>query len=82
MISTATSIDGNHSGQSSGIVQGAVRGGEGWRKPPQWTHLFILGSNQSTNFQARYPHENIKRGIVNIHVNIRSLYNKVTEVKD
>ena len=34
------------------------------------------------NFWARYVNGNIKRGIINIHVNIRSLYNKISEVKN
>ena len=54
----------------------------GWEKPLLWTQLLTLGANQTVNFKARYLHGNgKKRGIVNIHVNIRSLYNKVSEVK-
>ena len=42
----------------------------------------ILGKKQTSNFFARYLHGNIKRGIVNLHVNVRSLYRKMTEVKN
>ena len=41
----------------------------------------VNGKRCSTNFQARYLYGNIGRGIKNIHINIRSLYNKISEVK-
>ena len=50
-------------------------------KQLQWLQLFRNGRSQEPNFKARYLHGNIKRGIVNIHVNIRSLYNKMSEIK-
>ena len=40
-----------------------------------------VGKKQTSNYQARYLHGNRKRGILNMHVNIRSLYNKMSEVK-
>ena len=42
----------------------------------------ILGKSETWNFKARYLHGNIKRGVVNMHINIRSLYNKMGEVKN
>ena len=42
----------------------------------------ILGKRETWNFKARYLHGNIKRGVVNMHINIRSLYNKLGEVKN
>ena len=42
----------------------------------------ILGKRETWNFKARYLHGNIKRGVVNMHINIRSLYNKMGEVKN
>ena len=41
----------------------------------------ILGKKCSVNFQARYLHGNIGRGMKNVHINIRSLFNKISEVK-
>ena len=44
----------------------------------------ILCSNLSVNFQARYKFGNIqknKKGLKNFHLNIRSLSNKISEVK-
>ena len=35
-----------------------------------------------SNFKQRMIHGNMKRGIINMHINIRSLYNKITEVKN
>ena len=48
----------------------------------QWKEYITLSTNQTPNFLARSLHGNIKRGITNIHVNIRSLYNKMAEVKN
>ena len=42
----------------------------------------LLGKKETSNFLARYLHGNIKRGIKNIHVNVRSLYRKMAEVKN
>ena len=83
VMSTANSTSGNqvHSKFCSGGLQDWVGGGTSWKNPLLWTQLFNLGGNQTVNFRARYLHGNIKRGIINIHVNIRSLYNKVSEVK-
>ena len=41
----------------------------------------ILGKKQTSNFLARYLHGNRKKGIMNVHLNIRSLNNKVGEIK-
>ena len=41
-----------------------------------------LGKHLTSNFKARYLHGNKQRGILSIHVNIRSLYNKMSEVKN
>ena len=43
--------------------------------------LRILSKKQTLNFKAKMVHGNVKRGVLNIHVNIRSLYNKMIEVK-
>ena len=39
------------------------------------------GKHQSMKFLARFLHGNRKRGIKNKHLNIRSVYNKNTEIK-
>ena len=45
--------------------------------------LFIpLGKKCTTNFRTRCLYGNIGRGLKNIHINVRSLYNKVSEVKN
>ena len=41
----------------------------------------ILGKKQTSNFLAKYVNGNRVKGILNIHLNIRSLKNKVTEVR-
>ena len=41
-----------------------------------------LGKKQTCNFMARYLHGNIMRGVINMHINIRSLSNKMEEVKN
>ena len=43
--------------------------------------LQIISKQCESNFRARYINGNIVRGIKNIHVNIRSLNNKLSEVK-
>ena len=45
------------------------------------TAYFRVGRNQTPNFLAKYIHGNIKKGILNLHLNIRSLNNKVGEIK-
>ena len=83
VMSAANNTSGNQvqSKFCSGTIQNWLGGGTSWKKPLLWIQLFSLGGNQTVNFRARYLHGNIKRGIVNIHVNIRSLYNKISEVK-
>ena len=47
--------------------------------------VLLFGKRISPNFKARYKYGNIKdqkRGIKNMHLNIRSLRNKVFEVKN
>ena len=46
--------------------------------------LFLKSKRQSVNFKARYIHGNpaTKRGIKNLHLNIRSLGNKMFEIKN
>ena len=41
-----------------------------------------LSKKLTPNFQARYLNGNIKRGVYNVHINLRSLYNKMSEVKN
>ena len=36
---------------------------------------------ETPNFKARYLYGNVKRGLINLHINIRSLYNKIGEIK-
>ena len=53
-----------------------------WSSSTQPLLLFRKrGKHESVNFKAKILHGNIKRGIKNMHVNIRSIYNKMTEVK-
>ena len=40
------------------------------------------GKQESKNFLAKYINGNIRKGIINMHLNIRSLNNKVFEVKN
>ena len=42
----------------------------------------VLGKKETCNFEARYLHGNIKKGVVNMHINMRSLYKKIGEVKN
>ena len=53
-----------------------------WNVSLHWKQFIIIGQKQSSNFKARYLNGNVKRGIKNIHINIRSLYNKMSEVKN
>ena len=47
----------------------------------KWKQLRIYSIKMKPNFRARMLHGNIKKGITNIHLNIRSLYNKMSEVR-
>ena len=41
-----------------------------------------MGKKKRTiNFQVKCAHGNIGRGVVNIYLNVRSLYNKMSEIK-
>ena len=44
--------------------------------------LQIKGKKQSCNFLAKYRNGNTRKGILNLHLNIRSVKNKVMEVKN
>ena len=44
--------------------------------------IIFYGIKESPNFLAKIVHGNIRRGLINMHVNIRSLYNKLGEVKN
>ena len=58
-------------------------GREAWLCTAQAVLQFqTRGRKEKSNFKAKYVNGNKKRGIVNMHVNIRSLYNKVSEVKN
>ena len=48
----------------------------------QWREYFVVSVKQTTNCRARSLHGNTKRGIVNLHINVRSLYRKMVEVKN
>ena len=54
----------------------------GGRTHFQWKQFRTESNNQTKNKQAKIIHGNIKRGIINMHVNIRSIYNKLSEVKN
>ena len=41
--------------------------------------LAVVPKKETPNFMARYLYGNIKRGLINMHINIRSLYNKMGE---
>ena len=56
--------------------------GSGWKGMQLRQHYVTLSKQLTPNYQARYLHGNGKRGILNIHVNIRSLFNKMSEVKN
>ena len=45
----------------------------------QWRQFRTFSDDQTPNYRARIVNGNTKRGIINIHVNIRSLYNKMSE---
>ena len=70
------------SSQSDGGTDTRFLGGDAsWGENVCKPEFISLGRNQTSNFLARYLHGNIKRGVVNMHLNIRSLYNKMAEVK-
>ena len=48
---------------------------------PAAQYYRLHGKKQNVNYLARYLYGNIRRGIINIHVNIRNLYNKLGEIK-
>ena len=48
----------------------------------QWREYVVVSVKQTTNCRARSLHGNTKRGIINIHINVRSLYRKMVEVKN
>ena len=50
----------------------------GQNKNKQFRHI---SKKMKSNYQAKYIHGNIERGIKNVHINIRSLGNKVNELK-
>ena len=53
-----------------------------WSGPPEFLNLpQCKGKKLSSNFCARYLFGNIQKGIRNLHLNIRSLSNKVSELK-
>ena len=43
-------------------------------------YLIVPSKKESPNFLARMIHGNIRKGLVNMHVNVRSLYNKIGEI--
>ena len=45
-------------------------------------YFVITGKKETKNFLAKYVNGNRKKGILNLHLNIRSLKNKVPEVKN
>ena len=56
-----------------------VTGGE---RVLEWEEYIAVSGKNTSNFRARYLHGNINRGILNIHVNVGSLYKKMVEVKN
>ena len=54
-----------------------------WKSTDQ-TYLYypVWGKKQSKNFLAKYINGNRRSGILNMHLNIRSLKNKMSEVKN
>ena len=44
-------------------------------------YLYRRGKHQSVNFKAKFLHGNIRKGVKNIHLNVRSLYTKMGEVR-
>ena len=57
--------------------------GQVWGCSTQPVGLYqTRGKKQSNNFLAKYLNGNIRRGILNLHLNIRSVKNKIFEVKN
>ena len=48
----------------------------------QHQQLHTLGRKETSNYLARYLYGNKSKGIINLHLNIRSLSNKVGEIKN
>ena len=48
---------------------------------PMWVYQ-TRGKKQSNNFLAKYKNGNRRSGILNMHLNIRSMKNKMSEVKN
>ena len=45
--------------------------------------FIVVGQKSKVNFEARYTYGNkVQKGITNFHLNIRSLVNKIAEVKN
>ena len=58
-------------------------GGLSWICSTQpWCQYKTRGKKQSSNFLAKYINGNRNKGILNMHLNIRSLKNKVSEIKN
>ena len=56
--------------------------GEAWLRAAQSVIQFrTRGRKETSNFQAKYLYGNKNRGIYNAHLNIRSLNNKMCEIK-
>ena len=54
-----------------------------WRLTSLLSYQFqIKGKKQSCNFLAKYRNGNTRKGILNLHLNIRSVKNKIMEVKN
>ena len=56
-------------------------GSDKFSSAQQMLHLYVLGKKQTSNFLSKYLHGNIKKGILNLHLNIRSLNTKIVEIK-
>ena len=52
-----------------------------FRPAQQGLQKHTKGKKQSSNFLAKYLYGNRKKGIMNMHLNIRSLTNKIGEIK-
>ena len=76
----ATIHVGDHHGKKLENFESSPIVGSG--KHLKWKQFITLSVEQTSNYRARCLYGNTKRGIVNIHINIRSLYNKMGEVKN
>ena len=78
--------DNSSGGTCSGIVhinyKQAAKNIYPWKQVTETVEFRYFSKQETPNFKAKMLYGNIKRGIVNIHVNIRSLYNKMSEVKN